>query len=88
MTKAMLLLDMPNSCIYCPCAGPGKTNNEIVCRAEGQLVSVSDRKPSWCPLIFLDMNRMDSIIKALNDPLNLHTNPAEYVKRKCRMEGV
>lgn len=79
MGKAMLLFDMPEKCVDCPCAGPGKTNNEIICRAKGQIVTVSDSKPSWCPLIFLDMARLDSILKSINDPLNLHMDPIQYV---------
>lgn len=82
MSKAMLLIDIPEKCSDCPCAGPGKTNNELVCRSEGWSVTVRDSKPSWCPLIFLDMPRMDSILKSLNDPLNLHMDPIQYVNSK------
>ena len=57
MGKVTLLFDMPEKCVDCPCAGPGKTNNEVICRVKGQIVTVRDLKPSWCPLIFLDMGR-------------------------------
>lgn len=82
MSKAMMLIDMPKTCADCPCAGPGKSTNEIVCRTKGWIVATRDLKPSWCPLIFLDMPRMDSILEALNDPLKLHMDPIQYVNGK------
>lgn len=54
MNKAILILDMPDSCIECPC----RTKNlkdECVCNClyEDNKLNLNDlmhKKPNWCPL--------------------------------------
>lgn len=43
--KAILILDMPECCICCPCY-----NSDGLCWAEERIVKDDFKKPSWCPL--------------------------------------
>ena len=43
--KAILVIDMPESCFDCPC------ESEYLCGlARKELFYEADRKPEWCPL--------------------------------------
>lgn len=43
--KAILVIDMPESCFDCPC------ESEYLCgAARKELFYEADRKPEWCPL--------------------------------------
>lgn len=48
--KAMLTIEMPSMCLYCPCS-----NSDMKCNAAGQR-DVSNRmnRPLWCPLEPID----------------------------------
>ena len=45
--KAMLTIEMPSMCLYCPCS-----NSDMECNAAGGR-DVSNRmdRPGWCPLV-------------------------------------
>lgn len=45
--KAMLTIEMPSMCLYCPCS-----NSDMECNAAGWR-DVSNRmdRPGWCPLV-------------------------------------
>lgn len=78
--KAMLVVDAPDKCSECPCSVMGKTKLEFLCRIKGQLVSNRNPIPSWCPLIFLNMQQMDSILEAVNQPSNRkHVDVITYI---------
>ena len=47
MAKAILVMDMPERCIDCPCECDG------YCQTEGAVKGIVEsvkKKPSWCPL--------------------------------------
>lgn len=43
MSKSILVIDTPDNCCYCPCAG-----TSMVCQATNR--EVSGGRPEWCPL--------------------------------------
>ena len=45
MSKAILVIDMPECCICCPCY-----NSDGLCWAKERIVKDDFKKPSWCPL--------------------------------------
>ena len=50
MSKAVLVMDMPNSCSDCICRYISSTGKTI-CRAKiEELKPKSDKRPDWCPL--------------------------------------
>ena len=52
MGKAILIIDMPNNCYECPCF------MDAGWRCQNRLdidEDVNDGRPSWCPLIEVDM---------------------------------
>ena len=51
MSKAILVIDMPNSCIECPCSDFDKQNVcQILVRPIDDETEGLDSKPDWCPL--------------------------------------
>lgn len=49
--KAILVLEMPECCTDCPCAGNNYGYNE--CEPKGKrlvLEDIYEKRPSWCPL--------------------------------------
>lgn len=49
MNKAILVIDMPNSCSECPCISLGFCNaveKNGICKSVGNIYD----KPNWCPL--------------------------------------
>lgn len=47
--KAILVMDMPSSCIKCPCCNIGAFYD--ICRVLNKTTNCSDNeKPDWCPL--------------------------------------
>lgn len=51
MSKAMLIMDMPSSCLHCSCSNilHGKSR----CEETGENLTVDDiyeQRPTWCPL--------------------------------------
>jgi hypothetical protein len=67
MSKALLIIDMPESCGVCPCIGQEESymfcgaKNEPLCR-----YYTDDKRPEWCPLI----------------DIKDHMDPLEYVSMK------
>ena len=51
MSKVILVMDKPDSCLQCPCSDFDKQN---VCQALVRLIDCEtegyDDKPEWCPL--------------------------------------
>lgn len=47
--KAILVIEMPNSCDECPCCTWIPEYSEYGCGISGNLEDITD-KPSWCPL--------------------------------------
>lgn len=53
MSKAILVIDMPNHCVDCPCSGPiSSSYKEYWCGAYRGVIDerLKFDKPSWCPL--------------------------------------
>lgn len=51
MSKAFIILDMPNNCIDCPCHFAGMST--VVCEVNKKKLLTDDietYKPDWCPL--------------------------------------
>lgn len=44
MSKAILVMDMPNACYECPCEA------DYVCQAENKEIDNIDKVQEWCPL--------------------------------------
>lgn len=56
MTKAILVIDMPNDCLYCPCMRHNIEDDGTMwddCKVALRPLTVEERdnKPTWCPLI-------------------------------------
>lgn len=70
--KAMLMIDMPESCHVCPCGHLINGTYGFVCG----LANCSDCPdvsiPKWCPLVPLEMRQMDSILRAVSDSAELY----------------
>lgn len=50
MSKAVLLMDMPESCIDCPCHFSDATVWCGINKAELKAEDIETYKPDWCPL--------------------------------------
>ena len=51
MSKAMLIMEMPSSCVECPCSCLVYEHNE--CEVLGKKITLDDKyeiRPTWCPL--------------------------------------
>lgn len=44
MSKAILIMDMPNACYECPCEA------DYVCQAKCKEIDEIDKVQEWCPL--------------------------------------
>ena len=71
MTKCMLMMDMPTDCLECPCSSVDMNDGGITCdlKNDPMLKCSADSLPSWCPLTPVNMQQMDAIIKAIQDPV-------------------
>jgi len=71
MSKALAVVDMPNSCDECPAFG--NHYSDMVCKVNGAGINYpypKDFRQSWCPLIPVS----DEWIKQNLAPSCLHTN--------------
>lgn len=50
MTKAILIIDMPIDCLYCPCYRQTEYMEDCKAMVRPLTVGERDNKPSWCPL--------------------------------------
>lgn len=52
MSKAVLVMDMPDCCADCPCSFFERDNPKLnlICGAEGEDAN-NVGKPDWCPLV-------------------------------------
>ena len=70
--KAMVMIDMPENCQTCRCSyfrhGTGDLGCVLKTGIDCSLTSV----PKSCPLTPLEMQQMDSILKAVSDPMDLY----------------
>lgn len=61
MSKAVLVMDMPNNCIDCPCHFAGMST--VVCGVNKKKLLTDDietYKPDWCPLRELPKKKEDN----------------------------
>ena len=49
MSKAMLVLDMPESCLVCP-VGQDQGDYYIYCPIKKKIPLSNNKRPEWCPL--------------------------------------
>ena len=65
MSKAVLVFDMPRSCIECPCLHINPSTRNCGAMEEFCIPSaeeVFDKKPDWCPLKEVIEGTYDGII--------------------------
>lgn len=71
MKKAVLIFDMPDTCIQCPCI-----DEEEYCVAAGKVTEMPlfrmIERPSWCPLI--------ETTKADISRAEMYLNKLEYIR--------
>ena len=48
--KAILILDMPKDCLYCPCYRLSENIEDCKAMLRPLTYSERDNKPEWCPL--------------------------------------
>ncbi len=52
--KAILILEMPEKCDYCPLGRVFGCYGGVECTAMHRCTFFPDKRPDWCPLIALD----------------------------------
>lgn len=75
MSKAILVMEMPNSCSKCKMRYID-SYGDACCRLKGFIDSGSDKKPSWCPLRELPNRKPERILKTLGK--SVKTTKFEY----------
>ena len=86
MSKAVLVMDMPDSCPDCPCSFFERSNPKLnlICGATGEDANNVD-KPDWCPLrelpkkmpTYLCINDEKGYCEGYNDCIDTITGESE-----------
>ena len=80
MSKAMLIIDKPRRCEDCPCSCYGLSSDEVICKITEELIFTDQPIPKWCPFTELDMDTMDSILRAIKYPELARISPLQYMQ--------